>query len=256
MRITPLLAATLFLATTSSAQDLQQLMQQAMQKQGGGQVRVEENNDPYEPLGFTGSCRMEMHSFKNGKEEKDSPMNMQLAFTDDRMAMHPIIPKEDGDMRTVFDLKNKVMYTLMTDDRGERTGLKTKMMKVNVDEAAGEEEQGEVVRTDETKLIDGHTCRKYTYRDEEGHGEAWVAEDVDFDLFRAFGRMTTGNQPQAWQDMPYRGLALETTWQDHAGSERVVMYVRDLQEGSVDEALFSTAGYAIQDMTAMPMFGR
>ncbi|MCB0815349.1 MAG: hypothetical protein KDB87_19570, partial [Flavobacteriales bacterium] len=70
-----LLYASLSCALSSSAQDLQQLMQQAMQKQGGGQVSVEENNDPYEPLGFTGSCRMEVHSFKNGQEQKDSPMH-------------------------------------------------------------------------------------------------------------------------------------------------------------------------------------
>ena len=256
MRLPIVLSASLLFASTTQAQDLQQLMQQAMQKQGGGQVSVEENNDPYEPLGFTGSCRMEVHSFKNGQEQKDSPMHMDLAFTDDRMAMHPHIPKEDGDMRTVFDLKNKVMYTLMTDDRGERTGLKTKMMKVNVDDPSKEEDRSKVVRTDETKVIDGHTCRKYTFKDEDGQGEAWVAEDLDFDLYRAFGRMSSGNKTQAWQDMPYQGLALETTWQDNAGSEKVVMYVRDLQTGSVDEAMFSTKGYEVQDMTAMPTFGR
>ena len=83
-----------------------------------------------------------------------------------------------------------------------------------------------------------------------------MAEDLDFDLYRAFGRMSSGNKTQAWQDMPYQGLALETTWQDNAGSEKVVMYVRDLQTGSVDEAMFSTKGYEVQDMTAMPTFGR
>ena len=69
--------------------------------------------------------------------------------------------------------------------------------------------------------------------------------------------ITTFSDPAlSWQDMPYQGLALETTWQDNAGSEKVVMYVRDLQTGSVDEAMFSTQGYEVQDMTAMPMFGR
>ena len=49
---------------------------------------------------------------------------------------------------------------------------------------------------------------------------------------------------------------METTWNSTDGKEKVVMHTRDLVQGKVNDALFSTAGYEVQDMTAFPMFGQ
>jgi len=256
----PLLAV--FTTTTSPAQNLQELMNKAMQQQGGQpasetQVTIEENQDPFVPLTFTGGYRMEIHSFKNGKEEKDSPVNMRMAFRPDGMAMVPDADQQEGSMRMVFDLKNKHTYTLMTDETGERTGMKMKMMKVNVE---GEPDAGKddvkVIRTDETKVIDGHTCRKYTYSDKEGSGEAWIAEDIKMDMMAPFKQMMGGKKPENWQKAMLDGVIMENTWTSTDGKEKVVMHTKDLVIGKVDEALFSTAGYEIQDMTNFPMFGQ
>lgn len=253
-----LLPIVALLATVNlPAQSMEELMKKAMEQQGGqNKVTVEENKDPFTPLSFTGSYRMEVHSFKSGKEEKDSPMNVVMAFKPDGMAM---VPNTGGkeEMRMVFDLRNKFTYTLMTDDKGQRSGMKMKMMKVNVEGTDdGSVDDTKVTRTNETKVIEGRTCRKYIYSDSEGSGEAWLAEDLKWDMMAVMKQMMSGKGAEGWQKSGMDGLMMENTWTSTDGKEKVVMHTRDVVQGKVDEALFSTAGYEIQDMTAFPMFGQ
>lgn len=251
----PLLA--LLSTVNLPAQSMEELMKKAMEQQGGqNKVTVEENKDPFVPLTFTGSYRMEVHSFKNGKEEKDSPMNLVMAFKPDGMAMVPNTGTKE-ETRMVFDLKGKLMYTLITDDQGQRTGIKMKMMKVNVEGSdAGTDSDTKVTRTNETKVIEGRTCRKYTYSDKEGSGEAWIAEDLKWDMMAVMKQMMGGKGSEAWQQTGMDGLMMENTWTSADGKEKVVMHTRDVVQGKVNDALFSTAGYEIQDMSAFPMFGQ
>lgn len=251
----PLLA--LIATVNLPAQSVEELMKKAMEQQGGqNKVTVEENKDPFTPLSFTGSYRMEAHSYKNGKEEKDSPMNLVMAFKPDGMAMVPNTGNKE-ETRMVFDLKGKLMYTLITDEQGQRTGIKMKMMKVNVegaDDRAADDTK--VTRTNETKVIEGRTCRKYTYSDKEGSGEAWLAEDLKWDMMAVMKQMMGGKGAEGWQQTGMDGLMMENTWTSADGKEKVMMYTRDVVQGKVNEALFSTAGYEIQDMSALPMFGQ
>ncbi len=73
----PILLA-LALAPVSVHGNHQELMNKAMEKAAAsrrpGGMTIEENTDPFTPLGFTGTYRMEVHNYKNGAEEKDSPM--------------------------------------------------------------------------------------------------------------------------------------------------------------------------------------
>lgn len=223
-------------------------------KEGNTQVTIEENDEPFSPTGFTGSYTMEIHSYKKGVEEKGSPMRMRMAITDEKIAMIPE-PTPDGEVRMIHDLKERCTYTLMTDKKGERTGMKMKMHKVKV-ESKEPEDDGKVVRTEETKVIDGHTCRKYTFSDAEGSGWSWIAEDVAMDMRKVFGQMASGRKVERWQDMPYGGMLMETEWTSSDGNERTVMHTKDLVVGKSDPADFSTEGHAIQDLTAFPMPGR
>lgn len=251
----PLLA---LLATVHlPAQSMEELMKKAMEQQAGqNKVTVEENKDPFTPLTFTGSYRMEVHTYTNGAEEKDSPMNLVMAFKSDGMAMVPKTGTKE-ETRMVFDLKSKLMYTLITDDQGQRTGIKMKMMKVNVEGSDdGTDNDTQVTRTNETKVIEGRTCRKYTYSDKEGSGEAWIAEDLKWDMMAVMKQMMGGKGSEAWQQTGMDGLMMENTWTSKDGKEKVVMFTRDVVQGKVNEALFSTAGYEIQDMSAFPMFGQ
>jgi hypothetical protein len=258
-----LLLPLLGLLTTAdlSAQSLEELMNAAMKEAGNGsgsEVSITENTDPFVPLDFTGSYRMEMHSFKNGTEEKDSPANIKMAMTPERMAMLPINKGGKEEVRMVFDLKAKRTYTLITDAKGDRNGIVMKMMKFNVAGAGTTkpEENVKLLRTNDTKVIDGHTCRRYTYTSADGNGEAWIAEDITFDIMSAFARMAGSMPGKHFQNVGFDGLMMENTWNSADGKERMVMHTRDLQVGKVDEAIFSTAGYTLQDMTSLPAMGR
>lgn len=222
----------------------------------GGNVTIEENTEPFEALDFTGSYRMVVHSYKNGSEQKDSPAEITMAFNTDHMAMVPKSPDEKGDMRMVYDLRNKNTYTLITDEKGQRTGMKMKMMKVNVEGDEKGADEGVVTRTDEMRTIEGYKCRKYIYKGKDGSGEAWIAEDVSFDMMAAFRQMVGGKKVEKWQNMPHNGVAMENTWNSADGKEKVTMFTKDLVIGKVDESLFSTSGFEVMDMTGMPLYGR
>ncbi|MCB0794504.1 MAG: DUF4412 domain-containing protein [Flavobacteriales bacterium] len=254
-----LLTATMLCTVAMNAQDLEQLMRQALENGGKpAGITFEKDDTPYEPLGWTGSFTMEVHSFKDGAEEEHSPISIDYTMTDDKMAFHPVIDKESGDMRTIFDLKEKHMYTLIDNGSGQRTAMKMNMMRVNVDamEEPPASNEVKIERTAETKTIDGHACNKYIAVTEDGRSEAWVAEGVAFDLRKAFGRMVSGNKAQDWQRMPFEGgLVMEMTYEKREGNEKIVTYTRDLKVGEVDRSVFDISGYQVQDMTALPMFG-
>ncbi len=173
------------------------------------------------------------------------------------MAMLPETRNGREEVRMLFDLKNKHTYTLMTDKKGQRSGIKMKSMRVTVqdDAAPATADDTKVERTNETKTIEGHTCRKYTYSSADGHGEAWIAEDVQFNAFEALGRML-GGKADAWQKAPYQGMVMESIWNDKSGKERVEVRTKDLVIGKVDPSLFSTAGYDVQDLSGLPLFGQ
>jgi hypothetical protein len=257
--ILPLLG--LLTTVNLSAQSLEELMNAAMKEAGtgsGSEISITENTDPFVPLKFTGTFRMEMHSYKNGTEEKESPANIKMAMTPERMAMLPLTKGGKEEVRMVFDLKEKRTYTLMTDEKGERNGIVMKMMKVNVKGGETTEEDADVKfeRTNDTKVIEGQTCRRFTYSSTDGNGEAWIAEDIKFDIMSAFASMAGSMPNKHVKNMGFDGLMMENTWNSADGKERMVMYTRDLQVGKVDETLFSTAGYTLQDMTALPTMGR
>lgn len=255
-----LLLAAVLLHPAVRSQDLQELMQQASERatrDGAPKLTFAEHGDPIPLLDFTGSMRMEMRMWRNGTEEKDSPASIVMAFTPEKMMMAPKAAGKEQ-VRMLFDLPNKHTYTLMDDGKGGRTALKMKMMKVNVEggAAASEDDAVSVERTSETRSIGGHLCRKIIYTSAEGRGEAWIAEDVPFDLMDAFSRMTSGRTMQAWQRVHEKGLVMESDWTSSDGQERTTMTIHDLVLGSVAPALLSIDGYEVQDMTSMPMMGR
>jgi hypothetical protein len=255
MKHTLLLAALFCWATGGRTQSLQDLMNAAGQN---SRVTIEEDKTPYKPLGFTGSYRWEVNTFNNGKPDKDNPTVMRMAFDDSHMAMLPETRNGREEVRLVFDLKNKHTYTLTTDEKGKRTGIKMKTMRINLNDAgtSTERDDTKVVRTNETRTIEGHVCRKYTYSDEEGHGEAWIAEDVQFNAFEAMGHMVGGAQGDGWQKAPYQGMVMESIWNNKSGKKRVEVRTKDLVIGKVDPSLFSTAGYDVQDLSGLPLFGQ
>lgn len=253
MRINTLFLLGILLAPAVRAQ---QAPEEVMKAAANGNLKIEEDKTPFRPLGFTGSYTWEVNTYRDGTLEKNAPMRLHMAFDDEHMAWAPQARKGEEEGRMVFDLKNKVNYFLKTEG-GKHTGIKMKAMRIGFNEAMAEDDgsPAQVERTNDTKVIEGHSCRKYTYGNDDGHGEAWIAGDVKFNAFQAVGNML-GAAADGWQMAPYPGMVLECTWSSTDGGKKVVMHVRDLVVGHVDPALFSTAGYEMQDMTNLPMFGK
>lgn len=217
-------------------------------------ISIEDDRDAYVPNEFVGSFTMEMHTFKKGVEEKDSPMNVHFWSKEDMILMQPEVEKKGGEMKILTDLKNKYQYTLMTDEDGERTGIRQPKKKITVE---NEDEKGEdmnVKKTDATRTIEGHLCHEYVGSNSDGKWTAWVADDIEAPFQQMIQNMSgvAGSKKEPAAEVPEDAFPLESTWESADGKEKMVMYVKDLKVGSVDESVFDISGYEIMEMPSMP----
>ena len=251
-----LLPIFLAVPVTLSAQkpDLNALIQQGAM----GGVTMVEDNDPFEPNEFIGGFTMVMHSYKNGNEDKDSPMTIRIFSKADMVLMWPEV-KEKGmqEMKMLTDLKGKWQYTMMTDDKGKRTAMKMRKMKlVMPEEADANGKEPEVVRTGETRTIDGHNCHQYVFTNEDGTWSGWVAEGMATPFTDMTRSMGGGKGQLKATPGGVNGFPLESEFTSADGKERVVVHTRDLKVGSVDEKIFSLQGYDVMEMPVMNFGGR
>jgi hypothetical protein len=251
-----LLSSTLCANTATAQVDIGSLMQQGGANALGG-VTIVEDTDPFVPNQFIGSFRMEVRTYENGEEAKDSPMSVVFHSKADMTVMHPQgVGKGKEDMRILTDLKGKWQYTLMTDKKGERTAMKMRKMKIVVsgtDEGADDANTAKVRRTDETRTIEGQLCRKYEGSDEDGTWTAWIAEDLPTP-FAEMSRNMLGDNG-GFFDLgrdDIKGMPMETEHVSHNGGERNVSRITDLVLGKVDESAFSLDGYQVMEMPRMP----
>lgn len=259
--ITRLLVSIGLLASlsTTNAQDLQELMRQAMMQGAPGKRMLLEDTSAFVPLSFTGSFLIEVNTHRTDLEQADAPLRMRYHFSPDQMAFEPLADPAQGTMRTVFDLKNKHMTMLITDGNGQRTAMRTRLMKVDLDALsnATEDQPVNVVRTGGTRTIDGRLCHQYIATSADGRSEAWLAEDVPFNMKETFGRMATGRNTGSWQRLPYDGgLLMELTQTKPDSGEKTVIRTHDLVIGKVDQQVFSTEGYSVVDLTNLPLPGQ
>lgn len=209
---------------------------------------------------FEGSFTMQMHTYEKGKENKDSPMHMKFWSSEDMILVQPILKEKSGeDMKMLTDLKNDVQYTLIDDGKGGKMAMK--MPKVNMPDAKGtdadDDDDMNVERTGNTKMIDGIECHEYKGSNEEGTWTAWVAEDMKAP-FERFAQAMAGNggkqkkkNAKGPKDLP-EGIPMESTWESADGKEKVVMYIKELKTGEVDESVFDISGYEVMDIPMMP----
>ncbi len=249
--------AALSLAGTTLAQsDMNALIQEHMAKAGApGGMHIEEDTDPYVPNAFTGSFTMEIHSYTDGVEDKQSPMNMHMASNEAMTMVRMENAAMKQDMRMLTDFKDKYQYMLMTDEKGNKTAMKMKKMKVNVDEAAIDKAPDLKV-TGETKTIEGHLCEQVIATTEDGTWTAWVAKDIEApytDMMRHVSSPEGTNWNKKLAGM--KGFPLEYEWVDAKEPKRMTSRIKDLKMGSVDAANFSLDGYQVMELPMMP-FGR
>ncbi len=249
----------LSLCLTSTAQtDVAKMLQERM---GGGGVIMEEDKSPFVPNEFIGSFRMEMHMFEGEQERKESPTNLRYWSSADKTLNKMEFssggsgaPEEPvRDMRMLTDLKEKWQYTLMTDEEGKKTAMKSKKKKITVKEEPGTKEPV-ITATTETKTIDGHVCTKTIVKSDDGVWTGWVAKDIKApfaDMARSVGHR--GNDKMMRSHKGMHGFPLEFEWVDAKGTDRMVCYVKELKVGPVDAGVFSIDGYEVMEM---PSFGQ
>lgn len=247
--------------TLNAQVDVNKLIQERMARQQGaqagdhGNVKIEDDNDPFVPNSFIGSFRMEMHHFQNGTEEKNSPTTMRYWSKADMTLTKMELPDAKGkDMRMMTDLKNKWQYAMVDDDKGKKTAIKTKKKKVVMDKS-DEAGSAEVTVTKETKVIDGHTCTKVISKSKEGTWTGWVAQDMPAPFDDMLRSVRSGDPSMTQRMAKVKGFPLEFEWVDADGKSTMHCYMKDVVTGKVDDAMFSLDGYTVTDMTSMPDFG-
>ncbi len=219
-----------------------------------GQVKVEDDNDPFVPNAFIGSFRMEMHRLKDGKEAPEGPMDMHYWSSPDMnlisMASEKAKQGAATDLKVLTDLKGKWTYMLMTDPRGTKTAMKSRKKKYIMDttEQSGHQ-PGKFTVTNETKIIDGHKCTKVVSTTEEGTWTGWVAKDIAIPFGDIANNMTRGamqRNRQNWDGLG--GFPLEFEMADKSGNKTMQVFVKDLQVGAVDPGIFSITDYKVMEI--------
>lgn len=244
---TSIAAVMLLCATPSMAQvDMNAVLQQH------AGIRMEPDKDPFVPNAFIGSFTMDMRFFENGKESTDGPATSTIHSSADKFAFDTQVPQMKERVRTIIDQKEKWQYLLMDDGSGNRMAMKTRKMKVTR-EGEGNGNAADVQVTDETKMIDGHKCRKMIAKSEDGTWTGWMAQDIEIP-FNSFMRgMQQQGGPMHNEALEgIHGFPLEYEWVSSDGKERMTCVIRDLVQGTVDEKAFSLEGYEVMEMPAMP----
>ncbi len=245
----PLLLATLLCTTTYAQVDMQDLLQQHLQQSG---ITIEDDNDPFSPNVFVGSFRMEMQRFENGKRDEAGTMDITFVNSADKTAITTTAPGRKETVRMVRDLRTKTEYMLMDDPDGGKMALKTRMKKVTVTGGYADN-AADLQVTDETKVIDGHTCVKVIVKDEGGTWTGWLAKDMEVPFTQMLRSMGKHDQMGAAQLEGVSGFPLEYEWVDATGEEKVICHIRDVKQGDVDEKAFSMEGYQVMEMPSLPM---
>lgn len=217
----------------------------------GQGMKMEDDKSPFVPNSFVGSFRMEMHMYRNGVEEKHSPTNMRYWSSTDMTLYQMVVPegRKGQDMKVLTDLKGKWQYMLVSDEKGRSTAMKSRKQAVTM-EVQGDAQAPEITVTSETRTIDGHVCTKVVAKSTEGTWTGWVAGDLKSpftDMAQSIGkdnaRLTKGSTG-------IQGMPLEYEFVSAVGGEKFVGYLKDLQVGAPDAALFSLEGYEVMEMPA------
>ena len=217
-----------------------------------GDMKVVDDNDPFEPNTFIGSLRMEIHSFKNGEEAKESPMEMQLWNSPDKTLISLNAAKTQGtDLKMLNDLKGKWSYIMMATPNGNKTAMKSHKKKI-ITSGDDKDKNIQFTVTKETKTIDGHPCKKVISRSEDGIMTAWIAQDIPMTFGDLLRNMRQPGQPDRFEAFDgVKGFPLEMTSESIDGKEKTVTYVKDLHLGPVDENIFSLEGYKLMEIPGM-----
>jgi hypothetical protein len=128
-------------------------------------------------------------------------------------------PQKGSDIETIFDMTNEVAVQIFGSDAAEPM-YNAGGFKFPEGEAI---KKLELVPTDETRTIAGHTCKKYTYVYKKIFGSAWITAEVklpnDYGIFRAAKMAALHNT------LSGEGFVMEMTSEDAKGGKTVMTTV-------------------------------
>jgi len=144
-------------------------------------------------------------------------------------------------METVIDKKNQVAIQMFGTGGGAVPNYNAGAYKFP---EAAELKKLEIVSTDETKQILGHTCKKYTYTYKKIFGEVWITDQIDMPndigVFRACKMAALHNT------LSVPGFVMEMTTEDAKGGKTLMKttslnkdekYIVDLKGAAISSAI-------------------
>lgn len=210
------------------------------------QYRYEAITEQYAPLKFTGSLRLEFQGSVNGENDKSGPEGAQITIQGEKLLVEFTVVGARH-MGELVDFGTKTQHILMVDEQGTQSAMVRRLERefiVNADTTNNPE------RAEETRTMEGYTCRKYLFSDAYGTAEIWIAEGEDVDVSEAFRRMGADSTIGAVPGMSVVGVVLESTWTSADGSIKTVTRTKDLKVGKVKKDAFSLDGYTVLDLRA------
>lgn len=120
-------------------------------------------------------------------------------------------------------------------------------MKGKTTDSQGMDDKSDFVKTGETKDILGYTAEKWTYKDGDDQGEAWMTKDIGG--FQLFDNPMQQNQPQWQKDLKAEGYFPLLVYDK--GDK--VFEVTNIEKKSLDASMFEPpADFKKMDMPTAP----
>ena len=196
---------------------------------------------------------MEMTVDKKGKRVDKRTAVVTLVADGERAAV--ISEMADGSSsHLIFDVANKRMTTIATDDKGETSAVR--LPTVKLPKEAGPSFDGDIQPTGETKELLGYTAERMIVTHDGQTSEAWVADVPGYDAGLFAESLGQGDNPgmaPPQLDGYDNPVALEMHTTAKNGKEVTHMVVTEVASGSdVDLGLFEVpAGVELMDMSAL-----
>lgn len=240
--------------SNTSDQDSQNAMNMLSGMLGGGNVEVEKE------YAFQSDMVVEVkNSQKNSKNSESFTVRYFIPEAKNYFGYEILnMEGQDQKFKVVMDWEKSSMLTFMEEQKQIMAmELNTEQIEENINEQVEKTEEGEFdyqnfKKTGNTKEILGYTCEEYSYEDKNTSGSMWVTEEVDANLAKIMGGMSSTSKSQFKGTLPSNyptGTLMEGTWTDTKSGDVTVWTTKELNIDS--KATISTEGYQVMSLGNM-----
>lgn len=202
---------------------------------------------------FEGSYLMHIEN-----ANKKNAADMQITYKGDKSSMEMLTAPNAGKFRTIFDNKEKTMTILVEKDGTNKMAMVRKMPDASEVQGSKEGKEAKITVTNETKKIEGYTCKKVIAESNESTTEMWVTDELGLTYADMFGMMNSARGPasnasanmQNYKDV--KGIPLEMNIRNKVKpDESTLITIKNIKKGGVEASLFDISGYKVMDMQNM-----